>query len=250
MRKSDFYPKRDMTKEDVLAAIRDSYRFAERLDPEAEPGYELSLQSTVADWRNACDLLPTRELGHALNSWFNVPFSDLEWRSVLEPAKTARLGPVCELIASWAQAPTVSPYKILGTECWSAGAFLTIRSALSGQGIPAGDISPSTPLVDVAHDHLEAMVSVMGRVSPGALSVPEINYGIVCRLGRWCFLIATLTVLASPWVHNLAYVSVAAIVISFLAVRHSAKQALRAARFGDLVTFRDLANAVFGKVRR
>src|SRR5689334_21722826 len=41
-----------MTPDDVLSVIRDSYRFSEELDPESEPGVDLTFASTVAEWRS------------------------------------------------------------------------------------------------------------------------------------------------------------------------------------------------------
>lgn len=154
MRNTSFLPSRPMTRNDVLETIRDSYRFAQKLDPEAEPGYDLTFDTTIEDWRTACDLLPAKKLGRALNVWFGVHFSDVDWMATLEPAKTATLSGVCELVASEAKMPDVKEFPVFGTECLSAGVFLTIRTALAKEGIPAEDIRPSTALEPIALKHV------------------------------------------------------------------------------------------------
>ncbi|HEX7425022.1 MAG TPA: hypothetical protein VF311_14210, partial [Terriglobales bacterium] len=155
-----------MTKDDVLRAIRDSYRFSEQLDPEAEQGYDLTFETTVDEWRAACDLLAAGKLGQALNAWFNVSFSNTDWMATLEPAKKATLEGVCELIASKAQMADIKPFAICGTQCLSAGAFLTIRSALGKEGIPVEGIRPSTSLAPTAYKHLSSFIAAMGRLAP------------------------------------------------------------------------------------
>ena len=55
------------TPEYILRVIQDSYRFGCANDPDAEPGMDLTFESTVADWRMACDLLPCKKLGDNSN---------------------------------------------------------------------------------------------------------------------------------------------------------------------------------------
>lgn len=78
MRRTTFLPTRPMTKDDVLRAVRDSYRFAAELDSDAVAGLDMTVETTVEDWRTACDLVDTPELGWALNVWFHVHFDDLD----------------------------------------------------------------------------------------------------------------------------------------------------------------------------
>src|SRR5688572_7956658 len=97
-----------MRAEDVLACIRDAYRFAEELDPESEPGVTLTFESTIDEWRSACDLLAAPQLGVALNEWFGVAVGDEEWKAALEPAAQRRLRGVCEVVSRHgAQRPTL-----------------------------------------------------------------------------------------------------------------------------------------------
>jgi hypothetical protein len=126
------------TPEYVLAVIRDMHRQQCQYDPEADPSSVLSFDTTVAEWRDACDLLGWRKLGRAYNQLWGISCSDAEWRAVLEPARQGRLADVCRLIASRAVRPLIRPSRLSGTGCVPAGAFLTIRSLLHEAGAAAG----------------------------------------------------------------------------------------------------------------
>ena len=84
----------------VLSVMQDDYRQQCQYDPEAQPDVELTFKTTVAEWRNTCDLVATRELGRAENQLWGIRLADNEWRAVLEPAKERTLADVCELIAA------------------------------------------------------------------------------------------------------------------------------------------------------
>ena len=55
------------TPEFVLEVVRDSHRQQCAYDPEADPSAQLSFDTTVAQWRDACDLVGTKGLGVALD---------------------------------------------------------------------------------------------------------------------------------------------------------------------------------------
>ncbi len=129
------------TPEYVLTVLRDMHRQQCQHDPEADPGAVPSFDTTVAEWRDACDLLGWRQLGHAYNQVWGIACSDDEWRAVLEPARQRRLADVCQLLAARAARPVIRPSRLLGNTCAPAGAFLTIRSLVHEAGAPAGEIA-------------------------------------------------------------------------------------------------------------
>jgi hypothetical protein len=87
------YPPLDepATPEYILAVLQDMHRQQCQWDPEADSGTELTLETTVAEWRDACDLLGWKPLGRAYNVFWGVSITDAEWRAVLEPAQEKRL---------------------------------------------------------------------------------------------------------------------------------------------------------------
>ena len=146
----DHYPTIDepATRDYVLAVLRDEHRQQCQYDEAADPDVWLSLETTVAEWREACDLIPPRELGRALNQMWGIACSDSEWGDVLEPSHRRRLSGVCELIARHATRRRIRPARLLGRNCASAGAFLTIRSLLRQSGADVSELAPLTSLAD------------------------------------------------------------------------------------------------------
>src|SRR5580704_15951986 len=66
------YPVQEMpaTPEYILAVIKDVYRQQCQYDPETEKNALLTFDSTIQEWRDACDLLGWQKLARALNDWF------------------------------------------------------------------------------------------------------------------------------------------------------------------------------------
>ena len=244
MRQTEFLSATNVSAQDILEIIRDRYRHAEQLDPEAERGLDLTFESTVAEWRNSCDLLPFAELWPALNTWFGVAFRASEWLEVLEPAEQKHLCGVCTLIATQASRPTVRPFPVAGIECWSAGTFLTIRALLSRAGVPVEKIRPSTPLAGYAREYGAVFISEIGRLAPGALPVPKIEHTAAHKLSIAALCAGFVVMLLVFKWYALFIASTVLIVIGFGGVWISSKYPPKAVKFGDLVTFRDLTEIV------
>lgn len=157
----------------VLEVIRDSYRHQVQYDPEAEPGVELSFDSTVSDWRNACDLLGCKPLGRALGMEWGFQATDEAWRQVLEPARQRRLVDVCTFIASRVTRPVARPSKLLGSACQSGGTFLAIREALQAAGANVEGLRPSSPVQALLNKYPGVFLGPVSRLAPNRL--PQIQ---------------------------------------------------------------------------
>lgn len=153
----------------ILRVLADEHRQQAQVDPEADPYAALSLSSTVTDWRNACDLLGWRKLGHALNTHWGIHATEAEWQAVLEPARQRTLLDVCQFLADRVRLPQLEQRGYFGATCTAAGAFLGIRSALAAQGIDTRRIRPSTELAPYTRVAPEAFVTFAARTAPGCL---------------------------------------------------------------------------------
>ena len=237
-----------MRPEDVLACIRDSYRFSEKLDPESEPGIDLTFESTIDEWRSACDLLGASELGVALNAWFGVTVDETEWAAVLEPATQRRLRGVCEAVSHHgAQRPAVRPFPIAGHDCLEAGAFLTLRAALMDAGLPAAEARPSTALTGVASHDLGGLVQAVGKLAPGVLPVPPFRISWGMKIVLASFVIWLL----APILGNWRYAGVAALtwLSGMVVVSWNQESQAPIDDFGEVRTFGDLARRIAGHHR-
>ena len=232
-----------MRPEDVLACIRDSYRFAEKLDPESEPGIDLTFESTIDEWRSACDLLGASDLGVALNAWFGVSVDDTEWAAVLEPATQRRLRGVCDVVSQHAaQRPVVRPFPIAGHDCLAAGAFLTLRTALIDAGLPAAEVRPSTALTVVARHDLGDLVRAVGKLAPGVLPVPPFQTTWGMKIVLASFVIWLLApILGEGWHAGVAALTWLAGMVA-VSWNHGSQAPIGG--FGEVRSFGDLARRI------
>lgn len=87
------------TPEYILSVLQDEHRQASRYDSAVDKAAVLTMETTIAEWREACDLIPPRPLGRALNETWGLNLSDDVWASVLGNGHHTTLRSVCELIA-------------------------------------------------------------------------------------------------------------------------------------------------------
>jgi hypothetical protein len=185
----DHYPTIDepATADYVLAVLRDEHRQQCRYDNMADPDITLSFETTITEWGEACDLVGWRELGQALNQAWDIACSDAEWRTVLDPGPPhrPRLSDLCELIARHATRRRIRPARLLGSECSSAGAFLTIRSLLRQLGANVDELSPSTPLAEYTRRHGGLFLGPISRLAPGCLPPVDIRSTPAREVAFW-----------------------------------------------------------------
>lgn len=237
----------------VLEVLRDSHRHQCSFDPEADPSVELSFGSSVAEWRNACDLLGTKKLAEALNEIWDLTIPPSEWETVLEPAKSRTLRDVCGLIASRAQQTRMLNAGHFGASSRSAGAFLAIRSLLLRAGADPSAIKPSLPIAELARQFPQVFLGPIARLAPGRLPTVVIRTPMynaaVATFGLG--LVGLLGLSLAKWLGFAAWhsslVAMFAIVagIGYLGTWIAARWVGPAAvRFGDITTFRDLAEII------
>jgi hypothetical protein len=230
------------TSQYVLAVLRDMLRQQCQYDREAED-VSLSLDASVAEWREACCLFSWRELGRAQNQIWDINCPDAEWQAVLEPAHEKRLAGVCDLIARHARRSRFRPARLFGCTCTAAGAFLTVRSLLHEAGACATEIAPSTPLAPYTRRYCELFLGPISRLTPGALPLVRIRTPVYdaaiwgCLAGMICFLGG-----ACSGLHLLTAAGALVLVVAYPLTWIAARSMLPASvEFGELRTFRDLA---------
>ncbi|MGD0814751.1 MAG: hypothetical protein ABSA83_14190 [Verrucomicrobiota bacterium] len=232
------YPAQEVpaTPEYILAVIKDSYRQQCQYDPEVEKGVLLTFESTIQEWRKACDLLDWRQLAKAMNAWFKTDFLDEQWKAVLEPAKEKKLRGVCELLATKAKRLEIKPF---GNACVNAGIFLTVRSLLKRAGSHE-TIKPSTPIAPFFRNYLERFMNEIGRIEPGALPPVRLHnpfYVYSC----WAFLLGLGICGIGSFLSPLITIfGVCFTGLAYTAHWIAAKSRPKKVEFGSIETFGDL----------
>ena len=220
----------------ILAVIKDNHRQQCQVDPEAEKDIVLTFDSTIAEWREACDLLGWRKVAKAMNDWFKTDFSIEQWKAVLEPAKNKTLRGVCELLATKVKRLEIKPF---GNRCMNAGIFLTIRSLLKRAGAKE-QIKPSTQIAPFCRDYVEEFFDGIAKLEPGALPLVKIrtsfyNYSVgafllglvICGIGSFL----------SPFI---VIFGVCFAAFAYVSIYVAAKSRPTKVEFGSIQTFRDL----------
>jgi hypothetical protein len=237
----------------VLEVLRDSHRHQCSYDPEADPSVELCFGTSVAEWRNACDLVGTKKLAEALNDIWGLTIASSEWEAELEPAKLRTLRDVCGLIASHTQQTRALSAGHLGASSRSAGAFLAIRSLLVRAGADPIAIRPSLPIAEVARRFPQVFLGPISRLAPGRLPTVVINtpaynaalvtFGLAVMgllglsLARWFGF--------ADWYPTLAAAFAVVAALGYLGTWIAARLlGPTEVRFGSITTFRDLAEAI------
>jgi hypothetical protein len=231
--------------------IRDSYRQQCQFDEAAEPDVELTFETTIAEWRSSCDLLEWQQLGRALDSEWKLGRPDTAWHTVLEPAKARTLRELCAFIAQDAVRPSIEPFRIMGSTCLTAGAFLAIRSLLRDAGADVDSVAPSTPLDQYTRRHLAVFLGPISRLAPNALPVIKMSTPWY-DLSSAGFLLGLFLVPVGWFISPLAQAAgIILAVISWAALWISARFLLPSeVAFGNLRTFRELARVVADGARQ
>lgn len=231
----------------VLEVLRDSHRHQCAFDPEADTDAQLSFDTSVAEWRDACDLVGTQGLGAALNEVWGITIAPEAWKAVLEPPTSRTLRDVCDLIASQAQKTLVLKAGYLGASSRSAAAFLAVRSLLLRAGADPATIRPSAPIADLARRFPHVFLGAISRLAPGRLPTVTIRTPIYF-VALTMFLVGLVG--AAVFARRYPSLGLAAALVAVLGVAGTwiASRFLDPAevRFGTIATFRDLAEVITG----
>jgi hypothetical protein len=233
------------TPEYILAVLVDSHRQSQ-FDPEADRDAKLTFETTVDEWRDACDLIAWKPLGHSLNKQFATNFTDEQWREALETARTKTLRGVCELVATEARQWRVRPARFFGSECLAAGVFRTVRSFLAEEGASVANIKPSTPLAPYLRECPGVFIFSLARIAPGILPPVKIQTPFYNRTVA-VFFVGILLACISAFVVTHWFTVVAFLLtgVGYAAIWYAAN-CVRPARveFGSLETFADLSRLI------
>ncbi|MBD8387197.1 hypothetical protein [Dysgonomonas sp. BGC7] len=158
---------RNLTSEDVLNIFVEQHRLASPFDPEADPFIELSFDSSIAEWRDANDLISWRPLSLFLNKEFRISPSEKEWKSVLTPSCRRTLKGVCDLIVTHSSNDNIYPMRVLGKECLSSSVFFTLKRSLKEEGVDVSEIRPSTALSPYLDKYFSEMIMLITILAKG-----------------------------------------------------------------------------------
>ncbi len=164
---------RNITPEEVFYIFIEEHRLCSPLDCEADPTFELTMDSSIREWSDARDLLPWRKLSKYFNAEFEIQIAEEEWKNVFVPEKKKKLKGVCNLISRHAKTEIVKPIKLFGHNCLSASLFRTIKRNLSNRGVDTSELKPSSLVKPYLNNNFGEFVEQINKNYTGV--IPDIE---------------------------------------------------------------------------
>ena len=232
------------TLEEILAIFQANYLQQQELDPEVDPGEELTFDTTIGEWIDICDLVEPRQLGKHFNDFFESNISIEKWSSVLLPRHSKSLKELCDFIALNTMKPEIKPVRLFGSDCQSAATFRYLIKKFKEKGIEVKDIKPSSLLEPFAKDNLGILIEEVNKVNP--LALPQVVYksNYLYHWGGIFFALAFLLMIISIWISNLIWVWLSLFSIGMLFCWIGSKYKPRQVSFHEITTFRDLITKI------
>jgi hypothetical protein len=219
----------------------------------------VTLDSPLETLLEVCGFDCYDELLFCLLDWFD--FRKSARSEALFSAQVETTRDFCESIAARAMMPNIRLVSICGNTCVPASVFLAIRSLLAAEGADVSKIAPSTTLHEYTRAYPETFLGPIARLSPGSLSDVEYDDGSkyrrelisLKRFVRDIWGIPVLLVLIYSVAHQNAYADLVAwailiyVFLILITVKDENALPVRVG-FGELRTFRDLAELIAAKV--
>ncbi|MCY0998977.1 hypothetical protein OWM54_17695 [Myxococcus sp. MISCRS1] len=202
MRDTRRWRTRSATPEDVLALLRAKLAHDAALDASVEEDPPLDFETPLSHWEAALDAgfrdfwLGWKPLAAWLQSWLYVEVPPHALDAALRAHRAPTMGHLCEFLAPRLRLPVLEPLRVAGTSCLTAGAFITLRTALLGAGLPVARARPSTPLSFQSWQQLATFQDVVGLLSPRALPRVEIPSTPFRRASLGLFVLALVSTAA------------------------------------------------------
>jgi hypothetical protein len=158
----------------ILQIIHANYRQQQQYDDIVLKDQEFTFDTTIADWRNICDLVDTSELWKYLNYYFRLDLDRESWMTILEPEDKKTLGDLCNFISSHADKEIIRPTKLFGSNCETAAMFKSLIAKLKDRGVDIFDIRPSSQLEPLVKKYKSVLIEEINQIDPTVL--PPVNY--------------------------------------------------------------------------
>jgi len=241
---------RKITPEEVFFIFKEEHRLCSQFDVEADPTVNLTMDSSIKEWRYSMDLLPWRKLGKYLNEEFEINILENDWESTLEPSRTKRLGDVCRLISNHAQIEIVKPIKLLGKDCLSASLFKTIKRSLTKRGVDTTDLKPSSLIEPYLKNHFGEFIEQINKNYTGVIPEIKTNETKLSKSNSLIWFTFILVFIAGFFWHPLLGLAVIFLIIGLFSGNASRKEfedQNNMMFIPEIKTFRDLVERIIEK---
>jgi hypothetical protein len=231
--------------EEILQIIRANYIQQQQYDDIALKNQDLTVETTVSDWRDICDLVPTSEFWKYLNYYFHLEVDGESWMEVLEPDDRKTLGDLCKFIADKAVRQVIEPIIIMGDYCTTAAIFKSLKRRLADRGVDVSDFRPSSQFESLVKKYRSVLIEEVNLLAPTVLPPIDFKSNWVYQWGQRLILTFVLVMIflaykKSNWGWAAAGICLMGYGMTWLGAWLKPKQA----SFNDIHTVADLVRKI------
>ena len=228
------------SKEDIFEMLISQYQFAIEFDPVVVKGMDFNYQSSIFDWRDACDLVEPKKLAKLFHEEFKInrPLAELEKILVNENKRT--VSDLCEYLSEHAQREKIEPVKLLGQNCHTASIFKTLKQNLTKKGADTSDLKPSTEIKPFFLKYGGLLFDEVNKIAPGTMTDFEYKPHKLSRIGRYIAFVGLFTMIGISWILSFNWYLTLPLIIGILISKIGDKKQPEKLNVGGFKNFRNL----------
>ncbi|WP_111542110.1 hypothetical protein [Mesonia algae] len=235
------------SKNDILKMLISQYQFAIEFDPVVIKGMDFNYESSIFDWRDACDLIEPKKLAKVYHQSFNLkrPISELE--DILIDENNRTVSDFCEYISEHAERQKIEPIRLLGQNCQTASIFKTLKQNLSNNGADTNNIKPSSEINPFFMKYGGLLVDEVNKIAPGTISEFDYKSNWISRIGRIIMWTGILLMILIWWISSFHWSLLLPIAIGIVIFQIGDKQKPEKLNVSGFKNFREL---IYGMEKR
>ena len=238
------------SKEEIFQMLISQYQFAIEFDPVVVKGMDFNYESSIFDWRDACDLVNPKKLAEIYHKEFKIdrPLSELENILINEEKRT--VSDFCEYISLHAKREVIEPIRLLGQNCQTASIFRTLKQNLTEKGADTSELKPSSEINPFFLKYGGLLIDEVNRIAPGTMSEFEYKSHRLSRIGRNVMFIGVLALIGVWWVWNFNWWLTLPIIIGIVIFQIGDKKQPEKLNLGGFQNFRELIYGMENKLKK
>tara|TARA_R110000868_G_scaffold246994_1_gene503500 strand:- start:44 stop:778 length:735 start_codon:yes stop_codon:yes gene_type:complete len=238
------------SKDDILQMLISQYQFAIEFDPVVVKGMDFDYDSSIFDWRDACDLIAPKKLAKVYHQSFklNRPISELE--NILMDENNRTVSDFCEYISLHAKRENIEPIKLLGQNCQTASIFRTLKQNLTEKGADTSELKPSSEINPFFLKYGGLLIDEVNRIAPGTMSEFEFKSHKLSRIGRNIMFIGIFAMIGIWWIWSFNWWLILPIIVGIIIFQIGDKKQPEKLNLGGFQNFRELIYGMENKLKK
>ncbi len=238
------------SKEDILEMLICQYQFQIEFDPVVVKGMDFNFESSIFEWRDACDLDDPKKLAKYYHTEFKIERPCMELESILVNEDKRTVLDFCEYISKYAKRENIEPIKLLGQKCQTVSIFRTLKRSLAEKGADTTELKPSSEINPFFLKYGGILFEEVNRIAPGTLSEFEYKLNKLSRVGRDIMFIGSFVMIGVWWIWSFNWWLTLPLMLGITIFQIGDKKQPEKLNFNGYKTFRDLIYGMENKLKK